>query len=374
MVENPDSAAELLNLDLDKIMAWAKKWLVRFNPVKTEAFLASRKLNKPIHPPLLMEGTQIFEVESHKHLGLIFKSDCSWHNHIDYVKEKAWSRVNAMKKLKFDFDRKSLETVYLTFIRPILEYGDTIWDNCTQYEKNELEKIQNEAARIVTGTTKLVSIRALYQKIKWDTLEERRRKHKLALFYKMVNRLSPPYLLSLIPLPVNRVSSYNQRNSNDIQTIPARTNLYYNSFLPSVIREWNNLPLDVRNSDSLNSFKRRLNDRDRYIPKYYYSGNRKLQILHTRLRTGCSSLNHDLFLKHITDSTLCRCGETETTEHYFMSCRLYHNQRVDLTNIISRYTPVTLQIVLYGSNMLPLNINNAIFEAVHKYIKESKRF
>ena len=322
-----------------------------------------------------MEGTQIVEVESHKHLGLIFKSDCAWHNHNDYVKEKAWSRVNAMKKLKFDFDRKSLETVYLTFIRPILEYWDTVWDNCTQHEKNELEKIQtDEAARIVTGTTKLVSIRALYQEIKWDTLEERRREHRLALFYKMVNGLSTPYLLSLIPLPVNRVSSYNLRNSNDIQTIPARTNLYYNSCLPSVVREWNNLPLDVRNSDSLNSFKRRLNDRDRYIPKYYYSGNRKLQILHTRLRTGCSSLNHDLFFKHITDSPLCRCGEIENTEHYFMSCRLYHNQRVDLMNIISRYTPVTLQIVLYGSNMLPLNINNAIFEAVHKYIKESKIF
>ena len=166
VVENPDSAAELLNFDLNKIMAWAKKWLVRFDPVKTEAFLASRKLNKPIHPPPLMEGTQIVEVKSYKHLGLIFKSDCLWHNHIDYVKEKAWSRVNAMKKLKFDFDRRSLETVYLTFIRPILECGDTVLDNCTQYEKNKLEKIQNDAARIVTGTTKLVSIRALYQEIK----------------------------------------------------------------------------------------------------------------------------------------------------------------------------------------------------------------
>ena len=162
----------------------------------------------------------------------------------------------------------------------------------------------------------------------------------------MVNGLSTPYFLSLIPLPVNRVPSYNLRNSNDIQTIPACSYyLYYNSFLPSVIRELNNLPLDIRNSDFLNSFKRRLNDRARYVPKYYYSGNRKLQILHTRLRTGCSPLNHDLFLKYITDSPLCRCGEIENTEHYFLSSRLYHNQRVDLTNIISRYMPVTLQIV-----------------------------
>ena len=51
-----------------------------------------------------------------------------------------------MRKLKFKLDRKSLETIYLTFIRPLLEYGDVIWDNCTQYEKNELDKIQNEAA------------------------------------------------------------------------------------------------------------------------------------------------------------------------------------------------------------------------------------
>ena len=157
-----------------------------------------------------MEGTQIVEVDSHKHLGIFFQNDCSWHNHIDYVKEKAWSRVNAMRKLKFDFDRKSLETVYLTFIRPILEYADIVWDNCTQYEKNELDKIQNEAARIVTGTTKLVSIRELYKEINWDTLDERRRKHKLALFYKMVNGISPPYLSSLLPIPVNRVSSYNE--------------------------------------------------------------------------------------------------------------------------------------------------------------------
>ena len=270
VVENPDIAAELLNLDLDKIIAWAKKWLVRFNPVKTEAFLASRKINKPIHPPLFMAGTHITEVVSHKHLGVIFQNDDSWHNHIDYVKEKAWTRINAMKKLKFDLDRKSLETEYLTIIRPILEYADVVWDNCRQYEINELDMMQNEAARIVTGTTKLVSIRALYEEVRWDTLEERQRKHKLALFYKMVNSLSPPYLSSLIPLP--RASSYNLPNTNDIQTIHAHTNQYYYSFLPSVIRDWNNLTLDTRNSDSLYSFKRNLNNNDRFVPKYFYSG------------------------------------------------------------------------------------------------------
>ena len=58
----------------------------------------------------------------------------------------------------------------LSFIRPVLEYADIIWNNCTQYESNELEKIQNEAARIVTGTPKLVSINSLLSETGWETL------------------------------------------------------------------------------------------------------------------------------------------------------------------------------------------------------------
>ena len=55
--------------------------------------------------------------------------------------------------LKYEIDRKSLEIIYTTFIRPVLEYADVIWDNCSDYEKQELEKIQIEADRIATGAS-----------------------------------------------------------------------------------------------------------------------------------------------------------------------------------------------------------------------------
>ena len=75
-----------------------------------------------------------------------------------------------MRKLKFKLDRKSLEMIYIAFIRPLLKHDDVIWDNGAQYEKNELNKIQNEAARIATRATKLVSLDALYRETHWDTL------------------------------------------------------------------------------------------------------------------------------------------------------------------------------------------------------------
>ena len=280
----------MFNVDLNKILNWAKLWLVKFNYLKNESMVISRKINKPYHPPIYMENAEIKEVSAHKHLGIFFSNDCSWHTHIDYIKEKAWKPINVMRKLKFVLDWKALETIYLSFVRPILEYGNTIWDNCTQYEKRGLDKIQHEAARIVSGATALVSLQSLYADICWESLQDRRTKHKLNLFFKMQNDLVPGYLATLVPPSVSEISRYNLRNANDFTSIHCRTQQYYSTFIPSAVREWNNLSEEAKQIGSLISFKTFLNCDKKKVPKYYVTGKRKLQILHTRLRTNCSSL------------------------------------------------------------------------------------
>ena len=233
-----------------------------------------------------------------------------------------------MRKFKYTLDRKSLETIYIAFIRPILKYADVIWDKCTQKEKHDLEKIQLEAARIATGTTKLVSVQNLYNEIGWETLDERRRKNKLVLFYKMYNDIAPSYLSSLVPRPDQNTSRYSLGNANNIRTIHSRTSQCYNSFLPAVIRDWNDLPCPDRIIDTADDFKRQLNQGRVIVPKYFHTGNRSMQILHTRLRTGYSSLNYDLYSKNIIESPLCncRCGDTENADHCFLPVcfSLYH--------------------------------------------------
>ena len=125
--------------------------------------------------------------------------------------------------------------------------------------KEELDKIHNEAARIVTGCTRLVSIVDLIRE------SERRNKHKLILLFKMVNGLVPNYLHSLVPTTIGSNSTYNLRNTNDLSNIASKTNLYMKSFLPSTIKAWNSLPQSTMKTDSLSSFKRIL-DKDKPIP------------------------------------------------------------------------------------------------------------
>ena len=375
IVDHPITACRTLTSDIDKIQQWANKWLVTFNPSKTESMIITRKTNKPYHPPLNMYNEQISEVTCHKHLGIFLSNDCSWHNHIEYTKTKAWLKINIMRKLKFVIDRNSLEIIYFTFIRPLLEYADVIWDNCSLNDKYELDKIQNEAGRIVTGATKLISINELLLETGWETLAARRRKHKLILLFKMFNGFTPDYLTTLVPPLIGEVSSYNLRNRDDISTIKTRTTLYYNSFLPSTISEWNSLPLNLRDAPTLESFKQKLNAGKIRKPKYFYSGTRQLQILHCRLRTKCSSLNQHLYQKNIVDSPKCLCGLTESTNHYFFKCSRYTVLRSTLfNNLRPLCTEITLNLLLNGDQSLTLDVNTAIFKHVQNFIKVSNRF
>ena len=375
IVNNPDTSAELFSLDFQKIEDWAEKWLVIFQPPKTESLVISHKLNKPLHQTLYMQNQQINEVDTHKHLGLYFSNDGHWHDQIQYIKDKARGRINVMQKLKFKLDRKSFEIIYTAFIRPLLEYGDIVWDNCAQYEKEELENIQHEAARIATGATRLVSLNSLYNEIKWESLQKRRNDHKLSLLYKMKNNLTPDYLSSLLPQRVGNASRYSLRNSDNLQTIFAQTTLYSNSFLPSSIRAWNSLPTEARQPESLDTFKRYLTRTRERVPKYFYCGSRRGQILQTRLRTNCSSLNNDLFEKHITDSPQCICGNLENAYHYLFECPLYARQRATLQNTITQYhIDFTFDLLLYGEPTLSDEANTRIFETVQKYIIDTYRF
>ena len=157
-----------------------------------------------------------------------------------------------------------------------------------------------------------------------------------------------------MPPLVQNASRYNLRNSNDTQTIASRTTLFYNSFLPSSIRDWNKLNPDIRNAGTLDAFQHKLNQNLPVIPKHYYSGIRKYQIWHTRIRTGCSSLKND--------------------NHFFFICQLYNHLKVELRQSITQYSNMSLDVLLRGDERLSTNINSIIFEAVHKYIQKSKRF
>ena len=190
----------------------------------------------------------------------------------------------------------------------------------------------------------------------------------------MYCNMTPQYLSSLVPTLVQNVSHYNLRNAENLQTVQSRTTHYCNSFLPSVIRDWNSMLCGDRDGDSTISFKRRLNQNRVFVPKYYmyYTGKRKPQILHTHAVLWISTCIQKTLLNHLYVHAVM--VKLKMSIISFLRCPLYRDQRIDLNNTVSRYTALTFNVLLSGDETLPFASDVAIFESVQKCILVTKRF
>ena len=78
-----------LQRDIDRLGSWARKWGMRFQPVKCNMMQLTRKRIKKIHASYTLEGTNLENVESIKYLGVSITSDLRWNTHVSNVCTKA---------------------------------------------------------------------------------------------------------------------------------------------------------------------------------------------------------------------------------------------------------------------------------------------
>jgi hypothetical protein len=151
ILENYNEAYAKLNRDLNRLSLWADRWLITFNATKTVYLKVSRKQNQAPNPLLRLKGKIIKEVQTHKHLGLTFNSTLTWNDHIDKLVTKAAQCVGLLRRICREVPRECLEILYKSMIRPLLEYGDVIYDGTAETHTKRLESVQRQAAITCTG-------------------------------------------------------------------------------------------------------------------------------------------------------------------------------------------------------------------------------
>ena len=75
-----------------------------------------------------------------------------------------------MVHLKYKLDRRSLNTMYQYFIQPILEYGNLIWGGSYDTDINNLERINIDAMRLVSGAVYRSNLKNLYDETSFVTV------------------------------------------------------------------------------------------------------------------------------------------------------------------------------------------------------------
>ena len=288
-------------------------------------------------------------------------------------------RLDLITRFKFKLKRRELEKFYVSFVLPILEYGDVLWGGSYQQDLDKLDRVHIRAMRVITGATERSSTLNLFHDLGWRTLDQRRIIHRLRWFYKIMNNKAPDFLVDLVPPTTGDRQNYSLRSSENITPYRCNRQYFSKSYFPTAINEWNALPIHIRQSSSLSSYNYLLNKHFPAPPRksWYGQGDRFLDIHHSRLRIGCSKLKGHLHYNlHVEDDPFCNCGQVvEYPHHYFFICPFYREQRrtlMDEVNLI--VTNPSVDTLLYGDESLSHDKNIQIIMAVQYFIQKTKRF
>ena len=251
VVHDINTSATELKKDLKKINDWAFQWKMTFNPHRSkqaQEIIFCRKIKKATHPPLLFNNTNVSQVNSQKHLGVILDVKLTFEKHLKNVFNKTNKTIGLLRKPSNLLPRQALVTIYKAFVRPHLDYGDVLYEQAFNNSFHaKIDSIQYNACLAITGAIRGRSRGKIDQELGLESLQLRRWYRKLCLFYKVFKNELPKYLFNLIPV---RSTPYATRTVGNIPLFKTKHNFFKNSFFPSAIIEWNNLDPNLRNSRS----------------------------------------------------------------------------------------------------------------------------
>ena len=217
-----------------------------FNPTKCYV-LSITKRRSPLSYPYTINGVQLEHVKNHPYLGVELDSTLSWNQHQKNTLSKAQRTLNLLRRNLHGCSVKTKQTAYKTLVRPTLEYASSAWDPHVGKQIDNLEKVQNKAARFVTSQYDWeTSVSGLKNTLQWRSLQERRFVARLTLWYKAIHQQAAVHLPSYYPLKPCEPTlvADTTRHSHDQQygaPIATIDNWKF-SFFQRNIRIWNVLP------------------------------------------------------------------------------------------------------------------------------------
>ena len=239
--------------DINSLHNWIQEKYLQFNASKCKYMLISRKRQPLVSSDLFtINNLKIEKVEHFKYLGVWLSSNLTWNKHIEEICKSA-SKQTGMIYRKFyqNSSRETLLNLYISLIRPRLEYAAPVWDPSHQTFTQAVEKVQRFALKMC-----LKNWSSTYEELLTDsklpTLKDRRTLLKLSYLFQVMNG---SFSFPNAPLTLRQTRTLRNSEYLLLERPIVRTNAYMYSYFPHVISLWNSLPSFVHKCTSLSSFK-----------------------------------------------------------------------------------------------------------------------
>ena len=250
-----------INSVLNEIELYCRKNLLQVNKSKTKYNVIGKENIRQsflgnLHT--VMVGSEALDsVTKIKYLGVIIDNKMSFKEHCNLTISKISYGINHLGRCSHSLSKWSKLVVFNTLVLPHFTYCATILYMLQQNEINRLQKMQNRAMRIILTCDKYTAIKSMLRQLQWLPVQEFFRYNVLVFIFKMRIGDAPSYLRNKLTVN-NQVHDHDTRQQQNFY-IPRRSKkLAANSVFFRGLDDFNKLPNDIKNSSSLENFKRNL--------------------------------------------------------------------------------------------------------------------
>ena len=181
-------------------------------------------------------------------------------SHVNNICSSSFYYVYNIRRIRKYLSHRTATSLIHAFITSKLDYCNSLLYGLPTIHVNKLQRVQNAAARLVTNTCYICHITPILKDLHWLPVNYRIEFKIVLLTFKCLYGLAPQYLVDLIAVAAQ--SRYNLRSRNATLLVPANAQclptLGDRAFQSAAPKLWNSLPAEIRNGQSLTSFKRAL--------------------------------------------------------------------------------------------------------------------
>ena len=249
-----NSAIPLINRELEGVDEWVCANKLSLNTSKT-AYTIFSNMSQSNTPNLLIRNTEIMPCQIQKFLGVTLDNNLNFKDHINFISNKVKSANGILWKLSQFCPNEVLTKIYYTLVYPYLIYGVEIWGNSSKTALDRLSRLVQTAQKrtkpnVSNSTPNLHQHLSVPQIHKFFSLIRCYKYYKLKsnnYFCLKFSSLHPTHDIN------TRSNANNQFNTPNINIERVKWSFFYSAY-----DYWNHLPIPIRNSENISSFKRRV--------------------------------------------------------------------------------------------------------------------
>ena len=259
---SPENIHYILSNEIELINSWLLLNKIAINSEKSNFIVFSYRKNISISP-VPFGNCFINQTSNTKFLGIIIDKNLKFVSHIEFLCKKVSKTVGILHRVKEFLPSVILKTIYNTLVYPYLNYGIETWYGAPQYARDSVNVLQKKAIRAINDLPYNAHTSEYFKSGRVLKLLDI---YKFNITSQIFTSIAFPDQLSPFLMPHSGVHSYITRNHNQIIVPFFRRSTSQSSFLYQSITEYNSLPNELKNVDSLGRF--RWNLIDFYCSKY----------------------------------------------------------------------------------------------------------